>query len=247
MSIPRRSPPQRARRAEQAAILSRVLAALRAGTGPRLAAFDLDSTLFDNRPRQVAILHEFAQAHGDSRLSQITAYDVDGWDLRVALRHAGLARAEAESLHPALREFWRPRFFSSPYCLHDVEIPGAAAFVAQVRAAGAQVVYVTGRDESMRDGTIQSLAQCGFPTPGQGAPLLMKPNPGLNDDQWKLQAHAQLRGLGAVLAAFDNEPSHINGYARSFSGVEAVHLDTDHSGRPVEVLPSIPSVADFVG
>jgi hypothetical protein len=52
-------------------------------------------------------------------------------------------------------------------------------------------------------------------------------------------------GLGRVAVAFDNEPTHVNAYARAWPGAIVIHLDTDHSPRPVEVLPGIPSIADF--
>jgi hypothetical protein len=245
MHIPRKTPPARAVRAEQKSILERALSVLQK-TPDALAAFDLDSTLFDNRPRQALILREFGREHGEDRLSRVEAHQVDGWDLRTALRSVGLSAPEAEGIHPAVRQFWRPRFFSSPYCVEDVPLPGAVSFVSAVRACPARVVYVTGRDTQMRDGTIESLRRSGFPVPGEGETrLLMKPTPTMNDDLWKQQAHQQLRRLGTVAAAFDNEPSHINAYALAFPGAVVVHLDTDHSGRPVEVLSQLPSVADF--
>ena len=37
----------------------------------------------------------------------------------------------------------------------------------------------------------------------------------------------------------------MNLYARRWPGALVVHLDTDHSARPIEVLPGIPAIADF--
>jgi hypothetical protein len=48
-----------------------------------------------------------------------------------------------------------------------------------------------------------------------------------------------------VVAAFDNEPAHVNLYARAWPLALCVHLDTDHSGRPIEVLERVPSIRDF--
>jgi len=48
-----------------------------------------------------------------------------------------------------------------------------------------------------------------------------------------------------LLAAFDNEPAHINGYRESFPEAIAVHLATDHSPRDIPIVPGIPSIADF--
>jgi hypothetical protein len=52
--------------------------------------------------------------------------------------------------------------------------------------------------------------------------------------------------MQGIVAAFDNEPTHDNAYKRSFPDAVVVHLDTDHSRRPVEVLADIPSIHDFV-
>ena len=38
----------------------------------------------------------------------------------------------------------------------------------------------------------------------------------------------------------------MNAYKRSFPDAVVVHLDTDHSRRPVNVLPEVPSIHDFV-
>jgi hypothetical protein len=73
----------------------------------------------------------------------------------------------------------------------------------------------------------------------------MKPGDGLSDDAWKALAREAVDDLGRVVLAFDNEPSHVNAYARAWPSALVVHLDTDHSPRPVEVLPAIPSIADF--
>src|SRR5438132_139769 len=58
--------------------------------------------------------------------------------------------------------------------------------------------------------------------------------------------HQRLKLLRGLACAFDNEPTHVNAYKRSFPEAAVVHLDTDHSRRPVEVLPEIPSIHDFV-
>ena len=51
--------------------------------------------------------------------------------------------------------------------------------------------------------------------------------------------------LSGLACAFDNEPTHVNAYKRAFPDARVVHLDTDHSGRPVEVRPDVPSIVDF--
>ena len=113
-------------------------------------------------------------------------------------------------------------------------------------AAGARVAYVTGRPAWMEDGTLDVFRRFGFPLPdGARTHLLMKPGDGLSDDAWKSIAREAVDGLGRVVVAFDNEPAHVNAYARAWPGALAVHLDTDHSPRPEQVLPRIPSIANF--
>jgi hypothetical protein len=51
--------------------------------------------------------------------------------------------------------------------------------------------------------------------------------------------------MGQVIAAFDNEPMHANDYRRNFPEAKVIHLATDHSGRPVELLEGIVSVPNF--
>ena len=75
--------------------------------------------------------------------------------------------------------------------------------------------------------------------------LWLKPRLADDDDRWKEICHARLLQLAGIACAFDNEPTHVNAYKRSFPQAHVVHLDTDHSRRPVEVLASIPSILDF--
>jgi hypothetical protein len=101
----------------------------------------------------------------------------------------------------------------------------------------------------MRAGTLVALGRHGFPVPTAEGPtsvhLLMKPTLADDDDRFKAGAHAHVRTLGGVVAAFDNEPRHANDLARSFPEALVVHLATDHSGRDVPLDGAIPSIADF--
>ena len=227
-------------------VLARVIARARE-LGPRaVLAFDLDSTLFDNRPRQARIVREFGEHKGLPELAKCTAASfTSGWDLRGALVACGIPAAKVEGLYPELKAFWQERFFTSPYCTDDVAIDGAAEFVQAIAAAGAQVCYVTGRHEGMREGTVAAMRQSGMPLPGGLVRLLMKPTLQESDDEFKRQVHATLPTLGTVIAAFDNEPTHANDYRRFVPEATVIHLATDHSGRKVELLDGIVSVPHF--
>ncbi len=216
----------------------------RLGPG-RSVVFDLDSTLLDNRPRQAAIVREFGASIREPAFENVHARHFDGWDLRVAARNAAVEATLVESRFAQLRGFWRERFFTSDYCRFDIVVPGAPEFVTQVAALG-RVVYLTGRPPEMREGTEQSLRALGFPSPGVGqSVLLLKPDPDMHDDTWKQQAVEQTATLGPVVAAFDNEPTHINGYRQAWPDAICVRLATDHSGRPVVLAPGVVEIPDF--
>ncbi|MFL5345905.1 MAG: hypothetical protein ACJ8AT_14035 [Hyalangium sp.] len=226
-----------------------ILARARSLGAEAVLAFDLDSTLFDNRPRQARILREFGAARGLTPLGVcVASHWSSGWDMKAAMRNCGLSSEQIEAVYPDARAFWLQRFFTSEYCTEDVAIDGAAAFTHAVAGTGAQLVYVTGRPEEMRAGTVEAMRRNGLALPGEGSTqLLMKPTLRESDDAFKRAAHARLGTLGRVIAAFDNEPTHVNDYQRQFPEAAVVHLATDHSGRPVELLEAVISIPHFTG
>lgn len=241
------NPSGRAKRAQQKQILDEVLGrAVRAGARG-VVVFDLDSTLLDNRPRQAQILAEYGASIGHPVIAGIRPEHWRGWDVRRALRNAGLPEDEVKQHFDAARRFWRERFFTSRYCALDVHVPGAPEYVRELQKTGVQIAYVTGRHLEMGEGTVASFRSTGIPEPdGKQIHLMLKPTMDMHDDAWKRDAHARLDRVGEVIAAFDNEPAHVNGYAEAFPGATVVHLDTDHSERPIEVLARVPSILDFV-
>jgi hypothetical protein len=236
----------RALAAEQPSILEAALARARAAAPGGVVVFDLDSTLLDNRPRQARILAEYGARAGLAALARARPEHLVGWDLGEAMRAAGVPPLEVARHLLPLRRFWSARFFTSEYCREDLAVAGAPGFVAALRAAGAIIAYVTGRPDRMEAGTLEAFRRHGLPAPdGARVHLLLKPEAGLGDDEWKSLAAARVARLGPVVAAFDNEPAHVNGYAMAWPSALCVHLDTDHSPRPIAVLDQVPSIRDF--
>lgn len=217
--------------------------------GPNgIVVFDLDSTVFDNRPRQARIVREFGKQKKIAALERChPQHFVSGWELEAAMVACGVPAAEARDLFKELKAFWAERFFTSEYCRDDIEIVGSPRYLHAVTRTKARVFYVTGRHEEMRAGTVACLARCEMPLPSaDGAvSLLMKPTLRESDDLYKRAAHQLLSELGTVLAAFDNEPTHVNDYATRFESALAVHLATDHSGRPVTLHERVVSIPHF--
>lgn len=238
-------------RAVDPQILHRVLGRIKErakGQGAKsLVLFDLDSTLLDNKPRQARILREFGAARAIRELTTCTAEMFVDWSLRKPMQACGLSEQETLALEPEARHFWRQHFFTSAYCVDDIANPGAQQYVAQVLDAGAQVLYCTGRHVPMREGTLQCFAREGFPLPDdRRVHLLMKPTLEQHDDEWKVVARQHIKGFGELLAAFDNEPTHINSYHEHFPEALCVHLLTDDSARGIAVLPGVISIRDFI-
>ena len=224
--------------------LSSVLSRLRSDGGS--VVFDLDSTLLDNRPRQAKIMCEFGTSIGVQDFCAVRPSHFESWDLGAAARNAGVPSEVVEAHAGELRRFWRARFFTSPYCRFDVVVPGAPEFVSAVASLG-RVIYLTGRPPEMLTGTQESLVRLGFPAPDVGSTvLLLKPDAGMHDDVWKERAVELASKLGPVVAAFDNEPTHINGYRQAWPNALCVRVATDHSGRPVPLAPGILEVGSFV-
>jgi len=226
--------------------LQKTLEAARKWGPEGVLAFDLDSTLFDNRPRQAKIVRDFGKAKGLSLLQACTAECfVSGWDLESALLRCGLSEEELAGCIVEMRRFWQERFFTSAYCIEDVPIPGAKEYLDACLKTGAQLIFITGRPEEMEEGTIACLKKHGMPTPGGRVHLLMKPEEQEDDDVFKRQAHNRIPSLGELIAVFDNEPTHINDYAQQFPDAFAFWLETGHSGREVKLRPEIISLRDF--
>jgi len=228
-------------------ILAEALARARAAGAAGVLVFDLDSTLLDNRPRQASLLSAYGAQAGEPRLAACRPEHWRGWDAAAPMRAVGLSPDDVARHMLPYRRWWLARFFTSEACALDEPLPGAAAFLASVREAGAQVAYVTGRPEEMGAGTLAAFARARFPMPdGRAVHLLMRPPEFDGDDAWKEAAVARVAGLGRPEAAFDNEPLHVNGYARAWPDALVVHLDTDHSGRPIPVLERVPSIGGWL-
>jgi hypothetical protein len=227
-------------------VLEEILVAARRKAPAGVVVFDLDSTLLDNRPRQARIFRDFGRLHQLPALLRATPEHWRGWDLRGPLQRLGLDAAWIEDNYPQIKAFWESCFFTSEYCQEDAPIAGAVDYVRAIAATGVHIAYLTGRHLGMRSGTVTSFERHGFPPPAARVHLLMKPTAEQDDDLWKAHAHAELAVLGPVIAAFDNEPAHINSLAKSFPNAIVVHLDTDHSGRQISLANGIPSVASFL-
>ena len=213
-----------------------------------MVVFDLDGTLIDNRQRTIAILHEFAEQslhrdrHLADRLRGARPHDIS-YLLSDSLERLG---AHMTELAAEVQAFWRDRFFANAHLRHDVAVPGAVEYARACHAAGAILVYLTGRDlPLMGTGTFQSLRDLGFPIGVAATELVLKPDASIPDETFKRQSAPELARVGHVVAAFDNEPANCNVMRAQYPDAHVVFVDTQHTpGAPVLDV-GVPSVRDF--
>jgi len=213
-----------------------------------LVVFDLDGTLLDNRPRVVAILHELAEhwreTHPEASAAVRQAKDEDiHYGLVENLKHLGVHDPELQQLG---QRFWFERFFVDEYLRHDVALAGAVSFAQRCYEAGANLMYLTGRDTpKMALGTFASLRDRGFPIGTVGTSLVTKPAFDIPDDRFKREAGPLLDRVGPVLAVFDNEPGNCNALLECHPSCASVLLDTHHAPNPPDLLPGVAVIDTF--
>jgi len=215
---------------------------------PPVVVFDLDGTLMDNRPRVVAILHELAELwrrNHPHAAALCAAAEADGIVYGFIENLKGLG-IEDPDLHEAGLAFWRERFFRDHHVRHDIEIPGAAAYVRACHQAGANVVYLTGRDlPNMALGSFASLRDLGFPIGVVGTELVVKPTFDMPDSDFKQSVAPSLSRLGEVIAAFDNESFNCNLFLEAYPDCTSVFLDTQHAPEPPPLDPRAHVIDSF--
>jgi hypothetical protein len=235
----------------QIAVLQRVLEQVAAADGSGRAAvvvFDLDATLYDNRPRTLQILLEYAaeiRSEFPDVAAALATLDVDKIQYLLSETLRGVALTHAEVVRD-ITAYWRDRFFTDEYCRYDVPVEGAAEYVRACHDAGAIVVYMTGRDvPGMMLGTVASLRDCGFPIGVAGAECVLKPDATMSDEAFKRSALPTLTRLGEVVGFFDNEPGNCNVAAQLFPECTVVLLETQRVPGAPEPDPRVESISDF--
>ncbi len=251
MDVPHRHKHPRLPRKRQAELLSSVIqrVADEADRFPQLIVFDLDGTLLDNRPRSVAIMHELAARwEGTNPQEAELLRDADSETLAYLFEDnlRALGVRDERLLGEAL-DFWKERFFTDDFLLHDQPVDGAVEFAEKCYEAGATLVYFTGRDlPNMALGSLASLRDRGFPIGVPGTQLVLKPNAQLGDDEFKRDYMPALRRSGHLVATFDNEPGNCNIFKAVFPDIEAFLLDTQHLPGAPDPRPDVHVIEDFL-
>lgn len=244
---------------KDAAVLSEVLRRVdlvkKEGKLP-VVVFDLDSTLFDVSRRSYEILQEWithpsTQQYSDTvkALKTLKPDDMkyslqDVWDAKKINPETA---PHSESFKDA-KKFWRDRFFSNDYMVHDEPTDGAVKFVQELYERGAKIVYLTGRDVPLMSfGTFDQLKQHEFPIEQERSRLILKPKRHIDDLEFKSKAAATIMGFGEVVASFENEPKNLVAMASVFSPKTMnVFIHTVSSDHPAPKGQGIYRISHFV-
>lgn len=206
-----------------------------------LVLLDLDSTLYEVGPRTYQILREWVETSESREFMQVRdallraePWHV-GYSVRDTLKAVGV-NADGPEFEPVLesiKKFWGKRFFTSEYLKYDHAYPGAAAFARKLHELGAEICYLTGRDEpGMGDGTRAMLIRDGFPWNAERTHLLLKKAAHLDDLAHKKEAAAYVRQHGTLIASFENEPPNVVALQAIFPEAMHVFVDTVCSDHP---------------
>jgi len=226
------------------------------GGKPIKVVFDLDSTIFNVQPRTLRIAKEFAQT------SQAQEISVEFCNWFLALKSFQLSytirdtvmennfpihKPRAEEFMKSLYRYWRDRFFSDAYLYMDHPAAGAQEYAHAVVDAGAIAVYLTGRDyPGMERGTRSMLAHWGFPVSERNTRLVMKPNFGMDDAEFKDEALRELRTQGEVVALFDNEPANFYVFEKNFPSAKLVFFHSNCSNKEAKPVKQIYRIENFL-
>jgi hypothetical protein len=242
--------------ARQRELLSRIVASCahdpsrerdRAKPTP-VVVFDLDGTLFDNRPRTAAILRELAETwkgvHDEAAARLLRARPEQmAYLLTDTLGRLGVTETDRVA---EAQQFWKDRFFADDHLRYDVPLPGSVDFAKACYAAGAILVYLTGRDlPLMGIGSFRSLRDHGFPIGVPGTELVLKPDAAMPDEAFKRLEAPKLARVGSIVASFDNEPANCNTILAQNPGCMSILVDTQHLPGAPPLDPGVLVVGDF--
>lgn len=198
--------------------------------------FDLDNTIWDNRPRTTELARRFDAERGTNLFDGLTLDQVgkDGYETAI---NAGLTREQAKEFS----KYWRQHAYSDEMNQFDAPLAEIDDLAKQAQEAGAEVIYLTARPEEERAGTLGNLERMGLPN-ADSAHLIMKPTEREPSAPYKVRELTRMQEAGdAHLAWFLTESRRDIGAVQDAKlEVPTVLIDApwERKGRAVD--PSTP-------
>jgi hypothetical protein len=189
-------------------------------------AFDIDDTLANTRARTLHLAKEWDTANGTHYFDRLTLEQVG---------HDGLSTAMAMQLPWAAEKdftaYWNQGFWDGANFQFDQPIPEMIELAKQARAAGAEVIYLTGRIANRERFTIDQLEKFGLPDV-DASHVASKPDLGARTVQFKTDWLRQSAEEGNHLAFFITESRRdIAGIQSALGECPCVLLDSKFGGN----------------
>ena len=215
---------------------------------------DLDGTVYDVRPRTLAILNRWADAYGDQpgmRSLDSTIKSINPFHIHYTIKETMESIGSFSDISPealtraskSIEAHWNKLFFSGWGVQQDHPYPGAREFVTKLLSIGATIVYLTGRHK-MRDGnpkkgmakkTKENLKIHKFPykKKDKRTQIIFKENWEDDDAVFKNGIADRLRGVGEVAAIMENEPSNVIPMRAQFPEALMTFVHTQSNNKAV--------------
>lgn len=225
--------------------LTRLLNRLRQYEGnDAVVVLDLDSTLYCNAGRILAIFAEYAKNVPEYLQLTTNIYPrTIRWSPDEDFRRAGVK----DDFLEGYESYWAKRFFSNPYIKWDRPMPGAVRYVNEVYQTGANIIYVTGRDEPrMGKGTRESLRIWGFPFECDRVQLILKKDKDQPDLDFKAEEIQTLKNAGTILGVVDDQPDLTALFSKTFPRAITIQMDVPHPPDAPDSLSELPQISDFL-
>lgn len=199
--------------------------------------FDIDDTLSESRARTLAVAKDWDRANGTNHFSRLVLAQVGQSGTETA-RALGLPDdvAAAFQAHWDV-EFWKPERF-----VHDTPIGSMVDLAKKAQAAGAEVIYLTGRVANLEEATIAQLTRFGLKQVN-GETVVTKADVSVRTAPFKTQWLDESAKSGHHLSFFITESRRdVAAIQQGLSGAPTVLFASSFSGDAV-IDPSTPVFA----
>lgn len=202
--------------------------------------FDIDNTLVDTRRRTLAAAHAFGR-RGGPELSLLARATIDqvGWDGTQTGKKLGLHRGTTR----AFQRYWDDFFWTSRNLKLDTAIRQTVQLARLAKAAGAEVLYLTGRIEDLKPGTIHQLRKLGLPDV-DGSHVICKPSLKVKTATFKQEVVRRLERNGNRICWFMSDSRSDIAAIQQRTAVPCVWIDfpVQPDGRAPRIAPATPTI-----
>jgi len=213
-----------------------------------LVIIDIDGTISLHYQRTYEIFRQAARSFDlpEEIKNNLADYDPCRYDYDPRKNLLQIGFQESNTLGEVMK-FWDNNFFSNRFLHLDEPIAGAREFTRIILSLGANISYLSGRDEqNMGEGTRAWLKSHDFIGNHSRTALFLKTDLSITSVESKRVAAAKIKQLGEPVLIIDNEPGELETLWRQFPQAATVLLDTPNSGRPGTLPPQTLIIKDYL-